>query len=235
MAGLVVTNPPRTPLADLDALAGYGIATVHEAQGRTGLLATGISPIQSGVRVAGSAVTVTVAPGDNTTIAVAVEQCREGDLLVVTPTAPSDMGYFGDLLATSLQARGVRGLVMDAGVRDIADLRDMGFAVWTRHVSAAGTIKGTLGDVNVPISIAGQIVHPGDAVLADDDGVVIVPRARVAEVVESARRREEKEALARTRYLSGEIALDVNDMRGLITAAGIRYVDYEDWRGGRTQ
>lgn len=124
---------------------------------------------------------------------------------------------------------------MDAGVRDIADLRDMGFAVWTRHVSAAGTIKGTLGDVNVPISIAGQIVHPGDAVLADDDGVVIVPRARVAEVVESARRREEKEALARTRYLSGEIALDVNDMRGLIKAAGIRYVDYEDWRGGRTQ
>lgn len=234
MAGLVVTNPPRTPLGELDALARYGIATVHEAQGRTGLLATGISPIQRGVRVAGSAVTVTVAPGDNTTIAVAVEQCREGDILVVTPTVPSDMGYFGDLLATSLQARGVRGLVMDAGVRDIADLRDMGFAVWSRHVSAAGTIKGTLGDVNVPISIAGQIVHPGDAVLADDDGVVVVPRARVAEVVEAARQREEKEASARSRYLSGEIALDVNNMRGLIDAAGIHYVEYDEWQEGRT-
>jgi 4-hydroxy-4-methyl-2-oxoglutarate aldolase len=234
MAGLVVTNPPRTPLRDLDALASYGIATVHEARGRTGLLETGISPIQHGVRVAGSAVTVTVAPGDNTTIAVAVEQCRKGDLLVVTPTAPSDMGYFGDLLATSLQARGVRGLVMNAGVRDTADLREMGFAVWSRHVSAAGTTKGNLGDVNVPISIAGQIVHPGDAILADDDGVVIVPRLRVSEVVEAARLREEKEALARGRYLSGEIALDVNDMRRLIDAAGIRYVDYKDWHGGRT-
>lgn len=234
MAGLVVTNPPRTPLSELDSLALFGIATVHEAQGRTGLLGTGISPIQSGVRVAGSAVTVTVAPGDNTMIAVAVEQCREGDILVVTPTVPSDMGYFGDLLATSLQSRRVRGLVIEAGVRDIADLRDMAFPVWSRHVSAAGTIKGTLGDVNVPISIAGQIVHAGDAVLADDDGVVIVPRNRVAKVLEAAREREEKESRARSRYLSGEIALDVNKMRGLIEAAGIKYVDYENWQKGLT-
>lgn len=234
MAGLVVTGTPRTPLDLVDTLAGYGVATVHEAQGRNGLLASTITPIQSGTRVAGSAVTATVAPGDNTTIAVAVEQCQEGDLLVVTPTAPCDMGYFGDLLATSLKARGVRGLVIDAGVRDVADLQAMGFPVWARHVSAEGTTKGNLGDVNVPISIAGQIVHPGDAVLADDDGVVIVPCARVAEVLVAAREREEKEELSRARYLAGEIALDVNNMRPMIEAAGIRYVDYRMWKEGQT-
>ncbi|MEW1980223.1 4-carboxy-4-hydroxy-2-oxoadipate aldolase/oxaloacetate decarboxylase [Citricoccus sp. NPDC079358] len=233
MAGLVVTGTPRTPLDLVDTLAEYSVATVHEAQGRTGLLASAITPIQSGTRVAGSAVTVTVAPGDNTTIAVAVEQCQEGDLLVVTPRAPCDMGYFGDLLATSLKTRKVRGLVIDAGVRDVADLQAMDFPVWSRYVSAEGTTKGNLGDVNVPISIAGQIVHPGDAVLADDDGVVIVPCARVAGVLVAAQDREEKEEISRARYLAGEIALDVNNMRPMIEAAGIRYVDYSMWKERR--
>lgn len=230
MPGVVVTDVPRTPIEELDALAVYGVATVHEAQKRKGLLASSINPIQRGARVAGSAVTVTVAPGDNTMIGVAVEQCREGDVLVVTPTSPSEMGYFGDLLATSLHARGVRGLVIDSGVRDVADLQRMEFPVWSKCVVAEGTTKGSLGDVNVPIAIAGQIVYPGDAVLADDDGVVVVSRARVAEVTVASREREEKEACARRRYESGEIALDVNNMRPLIEAAGIRYVDYEAWQ-----
>lgn len=234
MAGLVVTGAPRTPIHLLDALAKYGVATVHEAQGRQGLLASEITPVQSGTRVAGTAVTVTVAPGDNTTIAVAVEQCQEGDLLIVTPTAPCDMGYFGDLLATSLMAHGVRGLVIDAGVRDVADLKAMGFPVWSRHISAEGTTKGNLGDVNVPISIAGQIVHPGDAVLADDDGVVVVPRGHVDAVLGAAKAREEKEELSRLRYLTGEIALDVNTMRPMLEAAGIRYLDYGTWEEERT-
>lgn len=230
MAGVVVTGTPRTPIEQLDALAGYGVATVHEAQGRTGLLHSRINPIQKGVRVAGSAVTATVAPGDNTTIAVAVEQCQDGDILVVTPTSPSEMGYFGDLLATSLKARGVRGLIIDSGVRDVADLNAMGFPVWSRCVVAEGTTKGEIRDVNVPISIAGQIVNPGDAIVADDDGVVVVSRERVVEVTGASQAREEKEARSRRRYEAGEIALDVNNMRPLIEKAGVRYVDYESWK-----
>ncbi|KQZ11727.1 4-carboxy-4-hydroxy-2-oxoadipate aldolase/oxaloacetate decarboxylase [Microbacterium sp. MEC084] len=230
MPGVVVTDPPRTPLDQVDALAAFGVATIHEAQGRTGLLGSSITPIQQNVRVAGNAVTVTVAPGDNTMIGVAVEQCQEGDILVVVPTSPCDMGYFGDLLATSLKARGVRGLVIEAGVRDVADLREMGFAVWSSHVSAEGTRKGALGDVNVPISVAGRIVEPGDVVVADDDGVVIVPRAQAPAVARASREREEKEERARARYLAGEIALDVNDMRPMIEKAGIRYVDYQAWK-----
>ncbi|GAA5148270.1 4-carboxy-4-hydroxy-2-oxoadipate aldolase/oxaloacetate decarboxylase [Microbacterium pseudoresistens] len=231
MTGIVVTGAPRVPLDQLDALAGYGVATVHEAQGRSGLLRSWINPIQEGVRVSGSAVTATVAPGDNTMIAVAVEQCQAGDILVVTPTSPSEMGYFGDLLATSLKARGVRGLVIDSGVRDVADLKALEFPVWSRCIVAEGTTKGSLGDVNVPISIAGQIVHPGDAIVADDDGVVVVPRACAAAVVIASREREEKEERSRRRYEQGEIALDVNNMRSLIEKAGIRYVDYQDWKG----
>lgn len=229
MAGLVVTHPPRAELDIVDAFASYGVATVHEAQGRTGLLGSHINPVQTGARIAGNAVTVTVAPGDNTTIAVAVEQCTDGDVLVIAPTAPCDMGYFGDLLATSLKARGVRGLVIEAGVRDVADLQEMGFPVWSKAVSAEGTGKGTLGDVNVPISIAGRIVNPGDVVIADDDGVVVVPRLKAAEVLTGSKAREKKEAKARARYQAGEIALDVNTMRPLIEKAGIRYVSYEDW------
>lgn len=234
MPGIVVTDPPRTPIETVDALARYSVATVHEAQKRTGLLASGITARQQGVRVAGTAVTATVAPGDNTTIGVAVEQCREGDVLVVVPTAPCDMGYFGDLLATSLKARGVRGLVIDAGVRDVADLREMGFPVWSRHVSAEGTVKGTLGDVNVPISIAGRIVYPGDVIVADDDGAVVVRRATAADIVAASQVREEKEERARQRYLAGEIALDVNNMRPMLESAGIRYVDYPTWAKEQT-
>lgn len=229
MGGLVVTNTPRADRTVVDSFAGYGVATVHEAQGREGLLGSHINPVQRGVRIAGSAVTVTVAPGDNTTIGVAVEQCGEGDVLVVAPTAPCDMGYFGDLLATSLKARGVRGLIIEAGVRDVADLQQIGFPVWSKAVSAEGTGKGSLGDVNVPISIAGRIVHPGDVVVADDDGVVVVPRLKAAQVLEASKAREEKEARARSRYQAGEIALDVNNMRPLLEKAGIRYLSYEDW------
>jgi 4-hydroxy-4-methyl-2-oxoglutarate aldolase len=226
---VVVTNPPRADKALVDGLGEYGVATIHEAQGRTGLLGSHITPIQSGVRIAGNAVTVTVAPGDNTTIGVAVEQAGEGDVLVVVPTAPCDMGYFGDLLATSLKARGVRGLVIEAGVRDVADLNEMGFPVWSKAVSAEGTGKGNVGDVNVPISIAGRLVHPGDVVVADDDGVVVVPRLKAAEVLAASKAREEKEARSRARYAAGEIALDVNNMRPLLEKAGTRYVDYDTW------
>jgi 4-hydroxy-4-methyl-2-oxoglutarate aldolase len=226
---VVVTNPPRAERELVDGLAEYGVATVHEAQGRTGLLGSHINPRQAGARVAGNAVTVTVAPGDNTTIGVAVEQCQDGDILVVVPIAPCDMGYFGDLLATSLKARGVRGLVIEAGVRDVADLNEMGFPVWSKAVSAEGTGKGVIGDVNVPISIAGRIVKPGDVVVADDDGVVVVPRLKAAEVLAASKAREEKEAGSRARYAAGEIALDVNNMRPLLEKAGTRYVDYDTW------
>ncbi|MCX4475397.1 4-carboxy-4-hydroxy-2-oxoadipate aldolase/oxaloacetate decarboxylase [Streptomyces cellulosae] len=226
MAGLVVTGTPRADLAVADALSACGVATVHEAQGRTGLLGSHLGPVWPGARTAGTAVTVTVAPGDNTTIAVAMEQCRPGDVLVVVPTAPCDMGYFGDLLATSAMARGVRGLVIEAGVRDVADLRELGFPVWSKAVSAEGTVKGTLGDVNVPIAIAGQIVEPGDVIVADDDGVVRVGRLKAAEVLKASKAREQKEAGSRARYAAGEIALDVNDMRPLLRKAGIRYVDH---------
>lgn len=229
MTGIVVTDPPRTETATLDAFARYGVATVHEAQGRTGLLGSHLNPVWQGARIAGNAVTATVAPGDNTMIAVAVEQCRAGDVLVVVPTAPCDMGYFGDLLATSLQARGVRGLVIEAGVRDVADLAQMGFPVWSKCVWAEGTGKGTLGDVNVPISIAGRIVEPGDVIVADDDGVVVVPRLKAAEVLAASQAREEKEARSRARYAAGEIALDVNNMRPLLEKAGIRYVEHSAW------
>lgn len=229
MSPVVVTGVPRADRADIDALAEYGVATVHEAQGRTGLLGPRLGPVLSGARIAGSAVTVTVQPGDNTTIGVAVEQCSDGDVLVVVPTTPCEMGYFGDLLATTLQHRGVRGLVIESGVRDVADLQRMGFPVWSTCVTAEGTGKGRLGDVNVPISIAGRVVEPGDVIVADDDGVVVVPRCKVAEVRAASQAREEKEARSRARYLAGEIALDVNNLRPLLEQAGVRYLTYEEW------
>ena len=218
----------RTDRETADGLGRFGVATVHEAQGRTGYLDARLRPIYAGAHISGTAVTVSVPPADNWMLHVAVEQCREGDVLVVAPTAPSDAGYFGELLATALHARGVRGLVIDAGCRDVADLTRMGFPVWSRYVSAFGTVKETLGSVNVPVVCGGQLIRPGDVVIADDDGVVVVPRQRAAEVLAASAAREEKEAGSRARYQKGELSLDVSAMREKLAAKGLRYVDHED-------
>ncbi|MFJ3823615.1 4-carboxy-4-hydroxy-2-oxoadipate aldolase/oxaloacetate decarboxylase [Streptomyces nodosus] len=224
---IVVRNPHRTDRATADAFAAFGVATVHEAQQRTGLLDPALRPVWPGAHIAGTAVTVSVPPGDNWMIHVAVEQCREGDILVVAPTSPSQAGYFGDLLATAVAARGVRGLVIDAGCRDVADLRRMGFPVWARHISAFGTVKETLGEVNTPIVCAGQRIEPGDVVVADDDGAVVVPRRAAPALLDGCRAREEKEAVSRTRYAKGELSLDVNAMRERLARKGLTYADRE--------
>jgi 4-hydroxy-4-methyl-2-oxoglutarate aldolase len=225
---VVVRNPARTDPMVAAAFTRFGVATVHEAQGRTGLLDPRLRPIHPGSRIAGTAVTVSVPPGDNWMIHVAVEQCRRGDVLVVAPTSHSQAGYIGELIATALRARGALGVVIDAGCRDVAELTRMGFPVWSACVSAYGTVKETLGDVNLPVVCAGQLVTPGDVVVADDDGVVVVPRAGAADVLEACQQREEKEALSRKRYEDGELSLDVSAMREKLAAKGLVYIDAED-------
>ncbi|SRR5665213_97270 len=225
MSGIVVRNVERSAIERLAPLAQRGVATVHEALGRTGLMRAYMRPIYPGASIVGNAVTVSVAPGDNTMLHVAVELCQDGDVLVVVPTSPCEDGYFGDLFGGALKARGVRGTVIEAGCRDIRTLKEMDYPVWSRAVFAQGTVKETLGDINLPLVCAGQRVEPGDAIVADDDGVLVVPRARIGEALDASLARVKKEETNRARFAAGEVGLDVYGMREKLAAKGLRYYD----------
>lgn len=232
MTHVVVTDIARADAATIDALGAHGVATVHEAMGRSGLVGTALRPIQDGARIAGSAVTALCWPGDNLMIHAAVEQCREGDILVVTTVSPSLDGSFGELFATALQRRGVRGLVTTGGVRDVTDLRVMGFPVWSGAVNAQGTVKATPGSVNVPIVVGGVTVRPGDIVVADDDGVLCVPRGSAGEALAAADARVEREAASRAAYQGGELSLDRNKLRPVLDDLGVTYMTQAEYEAG---
>ena len=236
MSGRVVVNIPRAPSTHVDALSMLGVSTVHEAIGKRGLLGPDLRPIWPGARIAGSAVTVECPPGDNLMVHVAVEQAQPGDVLVLVATEPCTHGYLGELLATSLLTRGVRGLITDTGVRDVAELRELGFPVWSRAVSAQGTSKYRAGRVNVPVVVGGQVVHPGDVVVADDDGVLCVPRADSGQAMEAAEQRIAREMINREKLRNGELGLDMYGLRTVLEGVDIEYVDanasrnFSPWR-----
>jgi 4-hydroxy-4-methyl-2-oxoglutarate aldolase len=229
MRTVVVTDPPRADIDEADTLGGYGVATVHEALGRVGYLGPEFRPAWPGARIGGTAVTVLCWPGDNLMIHVAVEQCRPGDVLVVATNSPSTDGLFGELFAGALQRRGVRGAVLASGVRDVADLREMGFPVWSRAISAQGSVKATAGAVNVPIVLGGQTIHAGDVILGDDDGVAVVPRADVPRALTAGKARLDKETATRAAFAAGELGLDRYGLRERLPELGVEYVSYEEY------
>jgi 4-hydroxy-4-methyl-2-oxoglutarate aldolase len=232
MRTVVVTDPPRADVDDAETLGGYGVATVHEALGRVGYLGPEFRPAWPGAKTGGTAVTVLCWPGDNLMIHVAVEQCRPGDVLVVATNSPSTDGLFGELFAGALRHRGVRGAVLASGVRDVADLREMRFPVWSRAISAQGSVKATAGAVNVPVVLGGQTIHPGDVILGDDDGVAVVPRLDVPRALSSAKARLDSEAATRAAFAEGELGLDRYGLRDKLPGLGIEYVSYAEYVKG---